>query len=241
MLFKSGRLHTKRKNKEQQQQQILSSKDQLITSCNMEVHRVMDNTLSVYRRVLVGLTNENRKTVKKAMSEANELYSSFKDKRDYEVVPTLETIQLNALELEKEYVQLVDYSYEITKSLKAMTEATFTYIDNNHSAFSREQIEDLNIIYRTLSEVYNGYTTMERTNDYKNFDQVLNLRLVILDLNAKMTKRQIKRVKEGVSSTRNSILFLNLINESKIVTLQSGNLMKSHRSFKEQAAKTAGG
>ena len=241
MLFKSGRLHTKRKNKEQQQQQILSSKDQLITSCNMEVHRVMDNTLSVYRRVLVGLTNENRKTVKKAMSEANELYSSFKDKRDYEVVPTLETIQLNALELEKEYVQLVDYSYEITKSLKAMTEATFTYIDNNHSAFSREQIEDLNIIYRTLSEVYNGYTTMERTNDYKNFDQVLNLRLVILDLNAKMTKRQIKRVKEGVSSTRNSILFLNLINESKIVTLQSGNLMKSHRSFKEQAAKTVGG
>ena len=82
---------------------------------------------------------------------------------------------------------------------------------------------------------------MEKANDYTNFDQVLNLRLTILDLYAKMTKRQIKRVKEGVSSTRNSILFLNLVNESKIVTLQSGNLMKSHRNFKEQAAKQSKG
>ena len=238
MLFKSGRLHTKRKNKEQQQQQILSSKDQLITSCNKEVHIVMDKTISVFRRVIDGLKDENRKSVKKAMTEANDLYSRYKDKRDYEVVPTLESIQLNALDLEQEYVQIVDYSYEITKSLKAITESTFQYIDNNHSAFSKEQIEDLKVIYNTLSEVYSGYIKMEKSNDYSNFDQVLNLRLTILDLYSKMTKRQIKRVKEGVSSTRNSILFLNLVNESKIVTLQSGNLIKSHRNFKEQAAKS---
>lgn len=240
MLFKSGRLHTKRKKKELQQQQILSSKDQLINSCNNEVHVVMDKTISVFKRVIDGLKDENRKSVKKAMTEANELYSRYKDKRDYEVVPTLESIQLNALELEQEYVQLVDYSYEITKSLKAITESTFLYIDNNHTAFSKEQIEDLRTIFNTLTEVYVGYIKMEKTNDYSNFDQVLNLRLTILDLYAKMTKRQIKRVKDGVSSTRSSILFLNLVNESKIVTLQSGNLMKTHRNFKIQAAKSTG-
>ena len=240
MLIKSGRLHTKRKDKEMQQQQVLSSKDQLINSCNEEVHIVMDKTISVFKRVIDGLKEENRKSVKKAMAEANELYSKYKDKRDYEVVPTLESIQLNALELEQEYVQLVDYSYEITKSLKAITESTFSYIDNNHSAFSKEQIEDLKTIFNTLTEVYAGYIKMEKTNDYTNFDQVLNLRLTILDLYAKMTKRQIKRVKEGVSSTRSSILFLNLVNESKIVTLQSGNLMKTHRNFKLQAAKSGG-
>ena len=239
MLYRSGRLHTKRKNKEEQQQQILSSKDQLINSCNKEVHIVMDKTISVFRRVIDSLKDENRKTIKKAMTEANELYSRFKDKRNYEVVPTLESIQLNALDLEQEYVQIVDYSYEITKSLKAITESTYLYIDNNHVAFSKEQIEDLKAIYNTLTEVYSGYIKMEKSNDYSNFDQVLNLRLDILDLNAKMTKRQIKRVKDGVSSTRNSILFLNLVNESKIVTLQSGNLMKSHRNFKLQAAKSS--
>ena len=240
MLFKSGRLHTKRKSKELQQQQILSSKDQLINSCNDEIHIVMDKTISILKRVIDGLKDENRRSVKKAMTEANELYSRYKDKRNYEVVPTLESIQLNALDLEQEYVQLVDYSYEITKSLKAITESTFTYIDNNHTAFSKEQIDDLRTIFNTLTEVYVGYIKMEKTNDYSNFDQVLNLRLTILDLYAKMTKRQIKRVKEGKSSTRSSILFLNLVNESKIVTLQSGNLMKTHRNFKIQAAKSGG-
>ena len=78
---------------------------------------------------------------------------------------------------------------------------------------------------------------MEKTGDYSKFNKVTNLRDFILELNPKLTKRQIKRVKEGVSSTRNSILFLNLVNESKILTLQSGNLIKSHRNFREQSSK----
>ncbi|MDR2816649.1 MAG: inorganic phosphate transporter [Proteiniphilum sp.] len=233
ILFKSGKLHSKRKSKEQQHQQVLSSERQLVISCNREVYRMLEKTLFIYKRITEGLKDENRKLVKKAMSEACELYERFKDKRDYEVVPTLESIQMNALELEQEYVQLVGYSYEITKSLKAISDATFRYIDNNHAAFSKEQVEDLEVIYKILSEAFAAYEKMEKSGDYI----IVNMREAILDLNPKLTKRQIKRVKAGESTTRNSILFLNLVNESKIITLQSGNLMKSHRNFKEQYAK----
>lgn len=238
ILFKSGRLHSKLKSKEQQQQQILSSEQQLVASCNNDVHLMLEKTLSIYKRIVEGLKDEDRKLVKKAMGEAYELYERFKDKRDYEVVPTLESIQLNALDLEQEYVQLVDYSYEITKSLKAITENTFQYIDNNHTAFSKEQIEDLKVIYKILSEAFTEYEKMEKSGDYSQFSQIVNMRETILDLNPKLTKRQIKRVKAGESTTRSSILFLNLVNESKIITLQSSNLMKSHRNFKAQYAKS---
>lgn len=238
ILIRSGRLHTKMKSKEMQQQQVLSSELQLVTSCNKEVRMLMERTLATCKRVIAGLAEENRKLAKKAMTEANELYEKYRDKRDYEVVPTLESIQINALELEQEYVQLVDYSYEITKSLKAITEATFRYIDNNHSAFSKEQIGDLNVIFRNLSDVYASYIIMDNNSDYSRFEQVTSMREIIIELNAKMTKRQIKRAKENESSTRSSILFLNLVNESKIITLQSSNLMKSHRNFKEQYIKS---
>lgn len=240
LLIKSSKLHTKRKSKEEQQQQVLSTKDQLITSCNKDVHLVLDKTLFILKKVIEGLSDENRKAARKAMNEALEMYEKFKDKRDYEVVPTLESIQMNALDLEQEYVQLVDYSYELTKSLKAITESTFNYINNNHSAFSKDQIDDLKVIYNTLTDVFNGYTQMEKSGDYTQFNKVTSLRDFILELNPKLTKRQIKRVKDGLSSTRNSILFLNLVNESKIVTLQSGNLMKSHRNFREQSSKQLG-
>ena len=238
ILFKSGKLHSKLKSKEQQHQQILSSEQQLVTSCNDEVHLMLEKTLSIYKRIVEGLKDEDRKLVRKAMSEAYELYERFKDKRDYEVVPTLESIQMNALDLEQEYVQLVDYSYEITKSLKAISEATFRYIDNNHTAFSKEQVEDLKVIYKILSEAFAAYEKMEKSGDYNQFHLIVNMREAILDLNPKLTKRQIKRVKAGESTTRSSILFLNLVNESKIITLQSSNLMKSHRNFKEQYTKS---
>lgn len=238
ILIKSGRLHSRLKSKEQQQQQVLSSEQQLVTSCNEEVHMMLDKVLSIYKRVIDGLKDEDRKCVKKAMIEANDLYERLKDRRDYEVVPTLENIQLNALDLEQEYVQLVDYSYEITKSLKAVSEATFQYIDNNHTAFSKEQVEDLKVISKILSEAFGEYEKMEKSGDYSQFNQIVNMREEILDLNPKLTKRQIKRVKAGESTTRSSILFLNLVNESKIITLQSSNLMKSHRNFKEQYAKS---
>ena len=58
---------------------------------------------SRYEMVLHGLRDEDRKGVKKAMSEANELYVKFRDKRTYEVVPTLESMEMNALDLEQEY------------------------------------------------------------------------------------------------------------------------------------------
>ncbi len=241
ILFKSDRFHSKRKSRELQHQQVLSSEIQLVTSTNEEVRQLMDKTLAICKKVVDGLEDENRKVVKKAMKEANELYTKFRDKRDYEVVPTLESIQINALDLEQEYVQLVDYSFEITKSLKAITEATFRYIDNNHSAFTKEQINDLREIFKNLSDVYASYATMDKNGDYSRFDQVTAMRENIIELNSKMTKRQIKRVKENASSTRSSILFLNLVNESKIITLQSGNLMKSHREFKEQYAKSVAG
>jgi len=236
LLYKSSRLHTKRKSKEEQQQKVPSSEIQLVTSCNEDVRLVLEKTLSIYKSVLDGLKDEDRKKVKKAMNEAYDLYDKFRDKRTYEVVPTIEKMQMNALDLEQEYVQLVDYSYEITKSLKAVTESTFQYIDNNHTAFTKEQLDDLKMIYKILTEAFDSYNQMDREGDYSQFSRVTAMRDIIFELYSKLNKRQIKRVKGNESTTRSSILFLNLVNESKIITLQSSNLMKSHRNFKENYA-----
>ena len=239
ILFKSGKLHTKRKEKEQNQLQVLSSEEQMVRTSKEDVHSLMDKVLAIFKEVIVSLREEDRKISKNIMVEANELYEKYKDKRNYEVVPTIETIQVSALDIEQEYVQLIDYSYEITKSLKAISEAVFMYIDNNHTAFSKDQIEDLKTIYKTLEDGYNDFKKMAVNDDYSNYDVVVSLRDAILSLNSKMTKRQIKRVKESESSTRSSILFLNVVNESKIITLQSSNLMKSYRHFSEEYAKSA--
>ncbi len=239
MLFKSGKLHTKRKAKQEKKQLHLSTEEQLVTECTNEVKAVMDKTLDIFKLTIEGLKSENRKMMKTVLADTNSLYEKYKDKRMFEVVPTLETIQINALDLEQEYVQLVDYSYEITKSLKAMVEAGYNYIDNNHTALSREQLDDLRLVYNTLAESYSLFAEMIDSNNYTNFQELIGLRQSMTELNVKLTKKQIKRAKDNSTTTRSSILFLNLINESKIIALQSSNLMYSQRNFSEQYSKVA--
>ena len=239
ILFKSGKLYTKRKEKEQSQMQVLSSEEQMVQTSKDDVHNLMGRVLDILNHTIESLKEEDRKTAKKTMLEADELYEKYKDKRTYEVVPTLETIQISALDLEQEYVQLIDYSYEITKSLKAVTETVYMYIENNHTAFTKEQIEDLKAIHKKLADGYQEFKKISDSGDYTDCKVVVELRETIFTLNSKMTKRQIKRVKDGDSSTRSSILFLNMVNESKIITLQSSNLMKSYRRFDEEYAKSS--
>lgn len=239
LLYRSGKLHTKRKEIQESKGIQLSSEKQLIAQSTSEVKDLMGSVLNIYNQTVVGLKEENRKQLKNLVAEANDLYEKYKDKRMYEVVPTLETIQINALDLEQEYVQLVDYSYEMTKSLKAMTEASYSYVDNNHTELSKDQIDDLNQMYTVISGGYKRFGEMMDTKNYAEFDEITKIRDVITELYSKLTKRQIKRVKSNETTTRGSILFLNLVSESKILALQSSNLMKSQRNFTEQYKKVA--
>ena len=75
--------------------------------------------------------------------------------------------------------------------------------------------------------------------DYSKFSVVTQLRDDILEMCAKMTKKQIRRVKMRENSTRNSILFMNILNETKNIALQSVNLMKSQRNMTQTVRKSA--
>ncbi len=240
LIIRSGKLHTKLRAKEvSKQQHQLSTEEQLVTECTNDVRSVLEKTLTSFRLIIDGLKNEQRKQMRNLVADSNSLYDKFKDKRQFEVVPTLETIQISALDLEQEYVQLVDYSFEITKSLKAMAETSHAYIDNNHTPLSKEQIDDLKLMYNALADSFQKFGTMIDSNNFSGFDEITWLRDSMTELYVKLTKKQIKRVKENESTTRGSILFLNLINESKILALQSSNLMKSYRSFSTQYSRVA--
>ena len=71
------------------------------------------------------------------------------------------------------------------------------------------------------------------SNDFRTQTEILNIQKECLkEINAAM-KKQIKRVKIGHVGTRNTMLFLNILHESKNLALQAVNLFKSQRDFTE--------
>ncbi|MCL2073562.1 MAG: inorganic phosphate transporter [Marinilabiliaceae bacterium] len=233
LLVQSSRLHKKRKKKqvEVEESPVDVKKSAIVEKCKEDVYRVFEQITRVYSETLNGLASEDPKRLKKLYKEAKELYELEKGRRNYEMLPTLLKLQEDAVNTGHYYVQVVSYLYEASKSLMNITKSSFEYIDNNHKGLSENQLTDLENLTQEVSSVYEGIVNMLRTSDFSDFERILAKRDNVFDLFVDNIKAQIKRVKEKESSTRNSILFLDLVNETKAMVLQARNLMKAQRLF----------
>jgi len=193
------------------------------------IKKSITQTNDIYARTLDALFKEDRHAMREIADEAEETYRKTKNKRTYEVLPNLERMSGNNPDLIFYYIQVVDYNFEVAKSLLHITRQSFDYIDNNHEGFSQEQVADLRRILDTVNGIYTEFLTMLDTKDYSQFDALMKKREVLNEVYYDSTKHQVKRAKANESGTRNTILFLNIIAETRTLILQSRNLMKSQR------------
>jgi len=232
-LLQSSLLH-RRREKRQQQIEVgvaLTKKGSIVEQCNDEVYIVFEKMSRIYSQTLSGLAAEDNKKLKKLYKEAKELYEIEKNKKTYEMLPTLAKLQDDAVDTGHFYVQVLNYLYEVSKSLLFITKSSYEYIDNNHKGLSEKQMNDLEEINKAVSSVYESIVDMLRTSNFGNFEQTLAERDNLFDLFVENIKSQIKRIKSNESTTRNSILFLDIVNETKTMLLQARNMMRAQRLF----------
>jgi len=231
LIIQFSLVHRRRVNKEAEKVTTLTlnNEQDLINSCSVEMEEAIKSTIHIYKSTLDGLFNEDRKLLSVLHKESDKLYRKYKNRRLYEVVPTLKRIDSASIEAGQFYIQVIDYFYEISKALRVITEASYKYIDDNHEGFSEDQVADLTKLGNQVIEVASDFVKMIQSWDYSAFDNLLEKRHLIAELYSQATRNQIKRAKSKTSGTRNSILFLSLLNETKIIALQSSNLMKSQK------------
>ena len=129
------------------------------------------------------------------------------------------------------HIQVVDYLTEVTKALLHCTRPAFEHIDNHHKGFTKEQIYDLKLVNDGVDNIFNKINSMLREKDFSDLDDVLVMRDNLFGVIAEAIKHQIRRLKEEQSSTKASILYLNILTETKTMVLQSRNLIKSQGYF----------
>jgi len=226
-------LHKRRRARKQHREpeNIIFEKNSIIQKCKEEIYMVFEQISHIYTQTLQGLAVEDRKNLKKLYKESRELYLKEKERKTHEMLPTLVKLQEDAINTGHYYVQVRDYLFEVSKSLMALTKESFDYINNNHTGLSSKQVEDLEVINKAVTEVYMGIVHMLRTSDFSDFEQILAKRDSIFDLFVENIKSQIRRVKDKESTTRNSMLFIDLVGETKTMVLQARNMMKAQRLF----------
>jgi Na+/phosphate symporter len=230
LLVQSSLLH-KRRTKENFVEVKNVEKNSVIEQCKEDVYSVFEQISRIYSQTLSGLADEDRKKLNKLYKEAKDLYKKEKERKTIEMLPMLSKLQDDAVNTGHYFVQVLDYLYEVSKSLLSITKESFEYIDDNHAGMSPKQVSDLEEMNKAVSSNYASIVDMLRTTEFSNFEKVLAKRDSTFDLFADNIKSQIKRIKNNESTKRNSILFLDIVSETKTMMLQARNLMRAQRLF----------
>ncbi len=217
------------------QQPIISSEtpDEVLVKCIGEVCSTMQAVTHIYDRTLVAVFKENRKVLREMVQASDKLYEEAKT-RKYGLMPTLRKLESCDIDTGHFYVQVTDYLSEVTKALIHITRPTFEHINNNHEGLSKEQIVDLMGINDQVEAIFDKINDMLASKQFEDLDQVLEMRDRLFDTIAEAIKHQLRRIHEDPQvSTRASVLYLGILNETKTMVLQARNLLKSQKYFLE--------
>ena len=236
MFIQSSMTHKRRKAKEHKTEEIVTasgnSTQEVMRNLIAEISGVMTKTTEIYSKTIMATLNEDRRTLREMVRESNDLFYNAREKK-YALLPTLQKLQDNYIEAGHFYVQVVDYISEMSKALVHITRPCFEHIDNNHKGMSEEQVEDLLKINDKVSEIYARINVMLNDNDYSDTNVVLEMRDELFVTIDDAVKSQLRRIQNKATSTKASMLYLTILNETKTMVLQSRNLLKSQRSFME--------
>ncbi len=202
--------------------------------CIDEVCKTMERVTRIYSRTIVAVFRENRKVLRDMVRESEELFQEARE-RKYKVLPALRTLQEHDIATSQFYVQVVDYISEASKSLLHITRPAFDHINDNHQGFTKEQITDLKAVNDEVEAIFVTVNEMLRRKYFSDMTMILEMRDHLFDTIDAVMRNQLRRMKEGKFSTSASVLYFNILNETKTMVLQSRNIMKSFQRFIDES------
>ncbi len=234
-LFLSEKEEKEKEKKKKKNTALLSAKSvtssRVFESCNEQIVSSTISASKLYYLTLNNFLDGRRRALKNLHDDVYELSKQTKDLKNtsYKVIAKL---QGDVAESGQFYVQVVDAARETANSVLYIYKPAFEYIDNNHTPFSPVQVEELTELNDEMSAFFNMILHTLKNRKYENSSEEIRKRKVsVLALIDILQRKQLKRIKKQEVSTRNSVLYLNILTETKNLTLFSVSLVKSNRHF----------
>ncbi len=238
LVFRSHKAHGKKLKEAQQDGEDVYgiTDDNLIERTNATLINNIKKVTREYHHTITGLEKENIKELKKAKKVIDEMAARTKYLKNH-INIIIERLREESVDTSYYLVEVLDYMREMIHSISFVNGPALTHVDNNHKPLKKEQIEELQAISVMVEKLLNMVMESFVESDFSKQNDVLELQKRSLDFLENSRKAQIRRIKSGTVGTRNSILYLNLISETKNLLLQTGNLFKSERDFIKFKAK----
>lgn len=204
--------------------------DTVLAQCKSNILLILEATSKHYQALINALIEEKRKSLRKTMKHIEVLNLKTKDLKR-EAYITLKKLEEDSVDSGHYYVQILDYLREIAHCLTYIAEPSYEYIDNNHPPLHQEQADDLRTLNQMIGNLFQKSVTMIQRGDCEAISALIKDQQEALEMIHRMKKKQIKLIKAEMVGTRNSMVYFNLLSESKNLLLFTINMLKSHRDF----------
>lgn len=235
MLVHQQKVFVRKEKEAKIAQEILSdetsmSTEKMIIRCNNDVLSALETTDSLYTRILASLFKEDRKKLKRVHSEVEEFNKRTKLLKG-NVHNVVEKLKEDSVETGHFYVQVIDYMREMAHCIGYIAEPALNHVENNHKGLLPAQKAELIKISAALSELIRIIQNMIETHNFEESDKIIKLHQQVNEYIDRARKDQVKRIKNHEAGTKNSLLYLNILAETKNLSLFILNLFKAHRDF----------
>jgi Na+/phosphate symporter len=126
---------------------------------------------------------------------------------------------------------VLDYLREIIHSLNFVVTPVNEHVANNHKKLNPVQISEIKKLAQDLGTYLTRIATDINESNFNNLDSITTEQqknIAMIDL---FRKNEVKRIKKEGASTRNSLLYMTILQETKNLHLFALNLYKAQRDF----------
>ena len=232
LVYRTHKMHVKSELKKEESHKELDdlNEDNILESCTNNVNQILSQTQLELKKVISGLAEENIKTLKKTRKNVEKLTQKAKERKN-SVTIIIGKLKDDAIESGHFYVQALDYAREILHSLNFIVTPTFDHVNNNHKPLAEPQLNELKVLSQQLGNYLTKISTDISEFNFTNQESIVAEQQKILGMIDLFRKNEVKRIKKETTSTKNTLLFLNILQESKNLLLFALNLYKAQRDF----------
>ena len=187
-------------------------------------------TSKIYFLTLQGFIDEDFAKLREGNEKAELLIKQSKTGRQT-LFANISKMSDYMLEPSHHYIQAYDYMAELVQSMHNLTGPIREHVENNHKGLNESQQDEISHLLEETTTYFNYLIHLEKEFRFSNLDDLMHRQQIILPMIDELRKNQLKRLKSGDSKTRVSILYLEILAETKNILLYSINMVKSHRDF----------
>lgn len=209
ILFRTFIFHQK-KEKENAIQQEVEENNDLLDLCNEHTLKIIDLIPGYLDDNIEACHNEDRKKIKSLQAKVKFLMEDTKNRKNNFTV-RLRDVDEDSLEYGHFYLQMLHYIREFSHSIDQIVDASYEHIYNNHRGINKEEYDELDYLSANLKDIFKDVSRAIIKQDFGKKIKIMRRQIKLIDLISDYQRNQVKRIKHGQTTTRNSMLYMTIL------------------------------